>query len=82
MSHYQKLATIIFRSVALIFMLIGAAAGLIGLVVSLLFSFGVPGLFIGIFYSLPLIVLGIVLFSLSRFLARFVCNDFDEFKSA
>jgi hypothetical protein len=78
MTHYQKLATLLFRSVAVVCMLIGVYFGLVGLGMSLLSPLTFVPL-LSLFNSLPPIVLGIVLFSLSKLLARFICNDFDEF---
>ena len=79
MTHYQKLATLLFRSVAVLLMLVGLVAGLLGLLISMISPIGIAGVAFALFYSLPTMVLGIALFSLSRILARFVCNDFDTF---
>lgn len=80
MTHYQKLATIIFRSVAVILMLLGAVAGLYGLAVSL--AAGFVGFLISWSFSLPTIVFGIVLFGISTWLSRLVCKDFDDFRKS
>jgi len=75
MTHYQKLAVMIFR-----------IAGVIIIVSSLVLW--VPAFFIMpqslnpffvLFTILPYLIIGIILFTLSRFLARWICLDFDRF---
>ena len=77
MTHYQKLATLIFRSVAVILMLLGVGLGMVGVAISFLSP--LLGPMVGLMNSLPPIVLGIVLFLLSRILASFICHDFETF---
>ena len=77
MTHYQKLATIAFRIIGTFFLVFGAIAAIIALI------FIVGGetwaVAVALFYSIPSIVFGIVFFSLSRRLAKWVCFDFDKF---
>lgn len=79
MTHYQKIATLIFRIIAVLAMLWGLISWLIVAVTTFFVAhttflpsgFIVPGLYL---------VSGIIMFSLSRFLAAWVCLDFDEFR--
>ena len=76
MTHYQKLATMIFRIIGTVFLVFGVMTSLL----VLFFIFAEPrmALPIAISYSLPTIVLGIVFFSFSRLLSGWVCFDFDK----
>lgn len=77
MTHYQKLSTMIFRIIGVVFLVFGGIAALL----ALLFIFGEMrmAIWIALFYSLPTIVFGILFFSLSGKLAKWVCFDFDKF---
>lgn len=77
MTHYEKLSTMIFRILGTFLLLVGtiiAVMALITIPVNGLF----PPVFFIIFYSIPLMVLGILFFSASRKLAKWVCFDFDR----
>lgn len=80
MTHYQKIATMIFRIIGVFFLISSALIGLISLLLSLLFvSVGGIGNVVGffsIFSWLPTLIFGIVFFSSSRLLAKWVCLDF------
>ena len=78
MTHYQKLATMIFRIVAVFLLIVGVSTAIIGFTASL-FIFAQFGIWIGVFYSVPFTIVGILFFILSRNLARWVCFDFDRF---
>jgi ABC-type arginine transport system permease subunit len=77
MTHYEKLATMIFR-------ILGAFLLLVGIIIAVMASLTMPvnGLFppvfFIIFYSIPLVVLGILFFYGGRKLARWVCSDFNK----
>ena len=73
MTHYQKLATMIFRIIGVI----EIAIGLVLWIPSALISSFRP-IYI-LFYVLPFLVLGFTFFVFSRQLARRVCFDFDKF---
>ena len=79
MTHYQKVATMLFRVIGTILMLAGAvilAVFLVfGLFITPLSLMTVP---VTLFYSLPLVFLGILFFSSSILLARWVTIGFDE----
>jgi hypothetical protein len=79
MTHYQKLATMIFRIIGGFFMLTGAVFLavflLFGLLVPFMSTMTVPFTLI---YSLPLVLLGIFFYSTSSFFARWVTVGFDE----
>ena len=78
MTRYQKLATMIFRIIGAFLLIVGVLTAIIGFAASI---FIVPqvGVWIGIFYSLPFTIFGILFFAFSRNLARWVCFDFDRF---
>jgi len=67
----------IFRIIGAFFLVFGGIAALIALI----FTFGEMRISFGIavFYALPTIIFGILFFSLSRILAKWVCFDFDKF---
>lgn len=71
----------IFRAIALILMLGGGLVAAAGLLISSM-SYGPFGVLIGLFYSLPATVFGIILYWISKPLARFICYDFDTFTDA
>lgn len=75
MTHYQKLATIIFRVIGLILII----ASFILWIPAFLVNPLAVNPFFTLFSILPYLVLGIVLFTLSKFLAKYICYDFDKF---
>ena len=85
MTHYQKLATMIFRIVGAFFLVLGAVMALVSLAITFLFKFSSYGnlsstsVFMGNFCCLPAIIFGILFFGLSRILAKWVCFDFYKF---
>ena len=77
MTHYQKLATMIFRIIGAVFLIFGGILAILALIFVFFESrITIP---IVLFYSLPTIILGILFFSLSRKLAKLVCFDFNKF---
>ena len=81
MTHYQKIATMAFRVIGSFLLVVGILAALIGLILSVSF-FRDIGLWIAVFYSIPLAVFGVGTFSLSKNLGKLVCFDFDRFGDA
>lgn len=81
MTHYQKLATLIFRIIGALFLAIAIFYGLISVVAStLVYSLNsIAWLAFVNFYWLPLLIIGIILFASSKKLGKFVCFDFDRF---
>lgn len=75
MTHYQKLATMIFRIIGLILI----AASFILWIPAFLLNLSRVNPFFTLFSMLPYLVLGILLFILSKFLAKWICFDFDKF---
>ena len=76
MTHYQKLAIMIFRVIGLFFLFFGG----ITVVYALIFTLVEIRIAVNaIFYALPAIIFAIIFFSLSRKLASWVCFDFDKF---
>jgi hypothetical protein len=75
MTHYQKLATMIFRIIGLVG-IIGSFISWIGV---FLFAPRILGFFPIAFAVLPYLIVSMVLFGASRYLARWVCFDFDKF---
>jgi hypothetical protein len=74
MTHYQKIAAIVFRVIAVIFLIIG----LLSLISALLFSLPSTNLFMILIVFLPYFVGSAGLFALSKFLAKLVCFDLDK----
>lgn len=82
MTHYQKLATMIFRVIGMVFLVLAG----ISLAVALLFS--AAGLFmrggleiafpIFVIYTIPTSIVGGIFFKFSKKLAEKVCFDFNE----
>ena len=77
MTHYQKLATLLFRVIGVIILSIG--------VVMLIFAAGAAllvdprmGMAIGAIYGPPCLIFGWVFFGLSKKLAVWICYDFDK----
>jgi hypothetical protein len=76
MTHYQKLATLLFRVIGVFILAVG--------VVMLIFAGGAAmlidrrmGLAIGTIYGPPFLIFGWALFALSKKLASWVCSDFE-----
>ena len=81
MTHYQKLATMIFRILGLFFLTLGFLFAIISIVALILvysFNFVIYIVYAN-FNWLPLMLLGMFLFSTSRSLAKGICFDFDRF---
>ncbi len=76
MTHYQKLAALIFRSIGILLLIIGVVPAVYALLATIAGS--VLGMIVAITYSLPIIIIGIILFLFSKKLAQFVCYDFDR----
>lgn len=79
MNHYQKLATMIFRIIGAFLILFGILLVLMPFALSILghlilFGYFTPTAVFGIL----LLILGIVLFASSKFLAKIICFDFDK----
>ena len=73
MTHYQKLATMILRSVGLIIITYGLVQ------TAIIFTLEFPGKYMLFFYTLlPYLIVGITLTVISKFLAKLVCCDFDK----
>lgn len=77
MTHYQKLATLLFRVIGVIILAVG--------VFMVLFAIGAAvlvdrrtGIAIGTIYGPPFLLFGGVFFGLSRKLAGWVCHDFSD----
>lgn len=77
MTHYQKLATVIFRVIAMVIVAVG--------VFMVIFAVGAGmmvdrrmGLAIGAIYGPPFLIFGGIFFYASRKLAEWVCHDFDK----
>jgi len=78
MTHYQKLAALIFRSIGCSFFVLAITAALFCFTAPL---FGVQAKMIVLyllFYSLPLAIFGSVFWILSKRLAKFVCSGLDN----
>ena len=75
MTHYQKIAAMIFRIIGLI----GIIFSFILWIAGFLFAPRAFGLFSFAFVVLPYLIISMILFGASRFLARWVCFDFDKF---
>jgi hypothetical protein len=77
MTHYQKLAILLFR-------VIGAALLTLGVFMAI-FAIGTGvasetriGLLLGTLYALPFMIFGSFFFGLSKKLGRWVCYDFEK----
>ena len=84
MTHYKKLATMIFRIIGasllvltVISIIVAAFLGAFGIYDSSGTSTKLA-LAIFFFFTIPTAILGFVFFNVSRKLARIVCFDFDE----
>lgn len=77
MTHYQKLTTIIFRVIGLIFLIFGTLGAIISLIFFL--SREMWAILIGLVYGLLPMIFGIIFFSFSRRFAKWVCFDFDKY---
>jgi hypothetical protein len=78
MTHYQKLATLIFRVIGCSFFVLAAIAFLLCLTVPFFGFQNKMILLFLIFYPLPLAILGAVFWLLSKRLAKFVTVDLDN----
>ena len=81
MTHYQKLATMIFRIVGLFFLVLALISFVIALIFILLGTFangGIEMAFPLIIYFILTSIIGGVFFKLSKKLAGKVCFDFNE----
>lgn len=79
MTHYQKLALLIFRIIGTVFFIFATVAALLSLTAPLFgYQAGTILLFL-IFYSLPLSIFGAVFWLTSRKLVQLVCHDLDNF---
>ena len=81
MTHYQKLATMIFRIIRMVFLvfaLISFLAGFIFVTLGFFTKGGLPIAFSLIIYAVVTSVIGEVFFQLSKKLANRVCSDFNE----
>jgi hypothetical protein len=74
MTHYKKLATMMFRTVGILLVLFGAVVALF----SLPFIYSGFGVLIAVIALAPLGT-GIICFGMSVKLATLVCKNFDEF---
>ena len=81
MTHYQKLATMIFRIIGLFFLVLALISFVIALVFILMGIFANGGLqmaFPFVIYSILTSIIGGVFFKFSKKLANKVCFDFNE----
>lgn len=78
MTHYEKLATVIFRILGVLLLVIGIFIGVIALL-AIAVSRSLEPLVFVIFYTVPMLILGVLFFATSRKLAKRVCFDFDKF---
>jgi hypothetical protein len=74
MTHYQKIAVVITRAIAVIFLIIG----LLSLITALLFSLPSTSTFIILVTFSPYFAGSVCLFALSKFLAKLICFDLDK----
>jgi hypothetical protein len=77
MTHYQKLATLLFRVIGSALLTIGIFMGIFALGTGLASDPRV-GIIVGSLYSLPCLIFGAAFFFLSRKLAQWVCFDFEK----
>lgn len=77
MTHYEKPATMIFRIFGAILLIVGILITFLALILGLTEPYFPVAPWV-IFYSIPLTVLGILLFSGSRKLAKWICFDFNK----
>ncbi|MGI8467703.1 MAG: hypothetical protein ACR2N3_04555 [Pyrinomonadaceae bacterium] len=81
MRHYQKLTTMIFRIIGVLAMFIGVVSWIvISITMFLITSNNVTNNVVLVTFVAPTLYLvgGIIMFSLSRILAIWICLDFDE----
>ena len=74
MTHYQKIATIIFRVIGVTVLIITLLLMILSFLISLP---SMNSVMVFITFS-PHLIVAIVSFALSRFLAKLVCFDFDK----
>ncbi len=77
MTHYQKLATMLFRIVGVFFLVVAILTAVGGYALSM-FWIREAGFLIAITYALPCTIIGILFCSLGRRLSMWVCFDFDR----
>jgi hypothetical protein len=77
MTHYQKLATLLFRVIGVIILAIGVVMLIFAAVVGLLID-PRAGFALGITYGPPCFIFGWAFFALSKKLASWVCADFEK----
>lgn len=78
MTHYQKLAVMIFRIIGAFFSVFSAVSALLSLTAPFFgFHAGMILMFL-IGYSLPLLIFGAVFWLASKKLARLVCFDLNN----
>ena len=79
MTHYQKLAIMIFRLFGALCMFLGALVGLAYPITQYLFYGLYWELYLRFasFYTFPFLIFGFVLFIASRPLGRWICFDFE-----
>ncbi len=74
MTHYQKLASMIFRIIGLILII----ASFVLWIPALLINSLAVNPYFTLFSMLPYLVLGIILFAFSKFFAKWICIDIDK----
>lgn len=77
MTHYQKLATLLFRVIGVIILAVGAFMVLFAIGAAVLVDRR-TGIAIGTIYGPPFLLFGGVFFGLSKRLAGWVCHDFEK----
>jgi hypothetical protein len=75
MTHYQKLAILVFRIIGLILILTSFILWTLAFIANL----SKVNPFFTLFSILPYLIVGIILFALSKFLAKWICFDFEKF---
>lgn len=84
MTHYEKLATMIFRIFGAFLLVLSAISFILALCFGIFAIFDSYGkgsngaILLFVVYTVPTGIFGFIFFKLSRFLAKFVCYDFDE----
>lgn len=71
MTHYEKIAVIVFRVIAVVIFLVGISF----LIFTLLLTYSTNSLKFIVIASLPYLIGGALLFFVSKFLAKIVCSD-------
>ena len=78
MTHYQKLALLLFRTIGTVFLVFSVLTALLSLTAPFFGNQANTIILFLIFYSLPLLIFGGAFWLLSKKLARFVCFDFGD----